>query len=189
MPPDKALWYIRQTLEGLARLHQADIVHRDIKPFNLLITDEDLVKISDFGLSRLRGEMMVTPSNLKVGSPYYAAPEQEENPNLVDARADLYAVGVLLYRLLLGFLPLEPLKKPSRFHDELDKTWDEFLFRAMAPKREQRFNSAREMIGALDELAKVWESGKDRICLEAETGRNRYPMTEEWPGKTAQSPR
>ena len=188
LPPDKALWYIRQTLEGLDRLHQAEIVHRDIKPFNLLITDEDLVKISDFGLSRLRGEMMVTPSNLKVGSPYYAAPEQEENPNLVDARADLYAVGVVLYRLLLGFLPLEPLKKPSRFHDELDKTWDDFLFRAMAPKREQRFNSAREMIGALDELAKVWESGKDRICLEAETGGNRYPMTDNGQGRRRSRP-
>jgi serine/threonine-protein kinase len=188
MPPDKALWYIRQTLEGLARLHQSEIVHRDIKPFNLLITDEDRVKIGDFGLSRLRGEMMVTPSNLKVGSPYYAAPEQEENPNLVDARADLYAVGVLLYRLLLGFLPQEPLKKPSRVHEELDKTWDAFLFRAMAPKREQRFDSAREMIGALDELAGDWESGRERICSETEIGRNYYSRTRNGRGRRRSRP-
>jgi serine/threonine-protein kinase len=105
---DKAIHYTRQTLEGLSRLHQAGIIHRDVKPYNILVTDEDTAKITDFGLSKLRGETFRGPSNLMVGSPYYAAPEQEEDPNQVDVRADLYPVGVMLYRMLTGELPIIP---------------------------------------------------------------------------------
>jgi serine/threonine protein kinase len=77
---DKAIHYTRQTLEGLACLHHAGIIHRDIKPYNILITDQDIAKICDFGLSKRRGELFEGPSNLNVGSPWYAAPEQEEKP-------------------------------------------------------------------------------------------------------------
>jgi serine/threonine protein kinase len=77
---DKAIDYTRQILVGLSRLHQAGIIHRDIKPYNILVTDQNTVKITDFGLSKLRGEDFGKPSNLMVGSPYYAAPEQEEDP-------------------------------------------------------------------------------------------------------------
>ena len=76
---DKALDYTRQTLDGLACLHDAGIYHRDIKPFNLLVTAWDTIRICDFGLSKLRGEAYAGPANLNVGSPYYAAPEQEKN--------------------------------------------------------------------------------------------------------------
>jgi serine/threonine-protein kinase len=117
---DKAIHYSRQVLRGLSRLHEAKIIHRDIKPYNMLITDEDTIKISDFGLSKLRGESFRGPSNLKVGSPYYAAPEQEEDPDQVDARADIYPVGVMLYRMLTGSLPIEPSKKLSQCNPDLD---------------------------------------------------------------------
>ena len=105
IPVDRAIGYTRQYLEGIRCLHDAGIVHRDIKPFNLLVTPRDTVKICDFGLSKLRGETDAGPGNLKVGSPYYAAPEQERDPNSVDERADLYPVGVMLYRMLTGRLP------------------------------------------------------------------------------------
>lgn len=137
--PDKALWYTSQTLEGLSCLHQAEIVHRDIKPYNLLVTDEDLIKISDFGLSRLRGETFSGPPNLKVGSPFYAAPEQEIDPDLADGRADLYAVGVMLYRMLTGRLPEGKKKGLSRFTPGLDGEWEAFLDQALALKKEERF--------------------------------------------------
>ncbi|MCU0614498.1 MAG: serine/threonine protein kinase, partial [Desulfobacterales bacterium] len=67
---DKAIHYISQILAGLARLHHAGIIHRDIKPFNILVTEQDTIKISDFGLSKLRGETFGGPRNLNVGSPF-----------------------------------------------------------------------------------------------------------------------
>ena len=72
LPLDKAVDYTRQTLDALARMHHAGIVHRDMKPFNLMLTDSGRIKVIDFGLSRLRGETgPAAPSGVKVGSPYY----------------------------------------------------------------------------------------------------------------------
>ena len=105
MEPDKVLHYGMQILDGLSCLHQAGIVHRDIKPYNILVTDQDSTKICDFGLSKLHGETRGRPRNLQVGSPFYAPPEQEQAPEEVDGRADLYSCAVMLYRMLTGALP------------------------------------------------------------------------------------
>ncbi len=161
---DKAIHYIRQVLVGLLRLHQAEIIHRDIKPYNILITDEDRVKITDFGLSKLRGETFHGPPNLRVGSPYYAAPEQEEDPDQVDARADIYPVGVMLYRMLTGVLPIEPIKKLSQSNSDLDPDWDAFIDQAIAAEREKRFASVKHMLDSLDALNSAWEEKKEKAC-------------------------
>ena len=161
---DKALHYSRQILEGLCRLHEAGIIHRDIKPYNILITDQDNVKITDFGLSKLRGETFQGPSNLMVGSPYYAAPEQEEDPNQVDVRADLYPVGIMLYRMLTGELPVDSFESLSDFNPDLDSTWDDFVLEATAHDRERRFQTAKAMLKALDGLQAAWEAKKERVC-------------------------
>ncbi|MDY6953838.1 MAG: protein kinase [Thermodesulfobacteriota bacterium] len=162
---DKTLHYTRQILDGLCRLHQAGIIHRDMKPFNILVTDQDQVKITDFGLSKLHGEVFRGPDNLMVGSPYYAAPEQEEDPNNVDVRADLYPVGVMIYRMLTGELPIDALKRLSAFNPDLDPAWDAFLLQAMAEERESRFPSAKEMLKAFDALQEAWEKKKEKVCL------------------------
>ena len=161
---DKAIHYIRQTLVGLSRLHEAEIIHRDIKPYNILITDEDRVKITDFGLSKLRGETFHGPPNLRVGSPYYAAPEQEEDPDQVDARADIYPVGVMLYRMLTGTLPIKPFKRLSQSNQDLDADWDAFIDKAIATDRQKRFASAKNMLDAFDELNLAWEEKKEKVC-------------------------
>ena len=166
---DKAIYYTRQILVGLSRLHETHIIHRDIKPYNILITDEDRVKISDFGLSKLRGETFQGPPNLRVGSPYYAAPEQEEDPDLVDARADIYSVAVMLYRMLTGTLPIEPFKRLSQVNPDLDPNWDVFIEKAIARDRVKRFASAKEMLGSLDELSSAWQEKKEKVCRMPET--------------------
>lgn len=152
--PDRVLHYGRQILSGVARLHEAGIIHRDLKPFNFLLTEEDTLKIGDFGLSLLRGESLPAPDNLKVGSPYYAAPEQERDPDRVDVRADLYSIGVTLYRLATGRLPAGKRERPSRCHPELDARWDDFLLKSTAPERTARFASAAEMLLELKTLAR-----------------------------------
>ena len=176
---DKAIHYSRQILEGLCRLHEAGIIHRDIKPYNILITDGDNVKITDFGLSKLRGETFQGPSNLMVGSPYYAAPEQEEDPNQVDARADLYPVGIMLYRMLTGQLPVESFKPLNDFNPDLDSSWDDFVLKATAQDRESRFGTAKAMLKALNGLQSAWEAKKERICetpwMWMEKGRGPAP--------------
>jgi serine/threonine-protein kinase len=161
---DKAIHYTRQILEGLSRLHQAGIIHRDIKPYNILVTDQDTIKITDFGLSQLRGETFQGPRNLMVGSPYYAAPEQEEDPNQVDVRADIYPVGIMLYRMLTGALPINSFRRLSECNPDLDTDWDGFLLKAIARDRESRFDSAKEMLKALDGLEIAWEEKKEKVC-------------------------
>jgi len=161
---DKVIHYIRQTLEGLACLHHTGIIHRDIKPFNILITEQDTVKICDFGLHKLRGELFGGPPNLKVGSPWYAAPEQEEAPDGVNFSADIYSVGIMLYRMLTGRLPRENPDTPSRHNPDMDEKWDAFILKSIAPQSSRRFTSATEMLAVLENLDSDWQKKKERMC-------------------------
>lgn len=166
---DKAIGYSHQTLTGLACLHGAGIIHRDIKPFNLLVTAHDTIKICDFGLSKVRGETYSGPTNLNVGSPYYAAPEQEKNPDGVDQTADLYPVGIMLFRMLTGCLPdAHPgernYRPPSVLNADLDEKWDDFLARAMASDPQNRFPNADGMLQALEKLTLHWDRYKEKSC-------------------------
>jgi len=151
--------YLDQTLRGLERLHFAGIIHRDVKPFNLMITNDDRVKIIDFGLSRVRGEEKMLITGMQVGSPYYAAPEQERNPQEADLRADLYSAGVLGYRMLTGHLFTSSEKRPDldMLRPEVRKPWEEFLQKSSAKLPENRFENATTMRLALDELPVIQE--------------------------------
>jgi len=170
---DRAVDYTRQVLDGLARLHFGGVIHRDVKPFNLLITEDDRVQIGDFGLSKLRGERFGGPSNLKIGSPFYTAPEQESTPDDVGPAADLFSVGVMLLRMLTSRLPEGASHPPSRMNPDLDPSWDEFFKKAAAPRPEDRFDSAAQMKTALETLYAAWQKRQERICtIDAAPGRN-----------------
>ncbi len=164
LPVERAAGFGLQILAGLARLHHAGIVHRDIKPFNILLTVDDQVKICDFGLSRLRGEKFGGPSTLKVGSPFYAPPEQEVNPDRVGFSADLFATGVMLYRMLTGRLPEDPLQPASRCQPDLDSAWDRFLSRALAPDPAARHQQADAMGAELAALLSGWRENWADTC-------------------------
>jgi serine/threonine-protein kinase len=153
---DLAVDYIRQTLAGLHRLHAAGIVHRDIKPYNLLLTEDDTIKITDFGLSKLRRETSEAHGNLRIGSPYYTAPEQFEDPARASYQSDLYSVGVILHRLLTGLLTEADRTTKIPSTSGLDSQWDDFLQKTTAHDPRKRFSSAKEMMAALDKLARSW---------------------------------
>ncbi|MEE4243360.1 MAG: protein kinase [Desulfopila sp.] len=164
---NKAFEYLRQTLFGLERLHFAGIVHRDIKPYNLMITTDDRIKIIDFGLSRVRGEEKMAIPGMQVGSPYYAAPEQERTPEKADERSDLFSVAVLACRLLTGQLPNHRLQEqalPSSLNSELNSDWDAFLLRASSPQQAERYESARDMRLALEEIHAAWARHTKKSC-------------------------
>lgn len=170
LPLPRACRYAAQTLDALARMHHAGVIHRDVKPFNIMVTAEDDVKLIDFGLSRLRGETQRLPRGVKVGSPYYAAPEQERDPDAADGRADLFAVGVMLFRMLTGVLPTDEsfggrIPRVSKRHADLDTAWDDFFARAMARDPAARFADARTMAAELDALVAAWRQRVDAVCL------------------------
>lgn len=171
LPLPDAARYALQTLGGLARLHHAGIVHRDVKPFNLLITGEDQIKIADFGLSKARGERTAAPPGLKVGSPFYAAPEQAQDPESAGPAADIYSLAVTLYRMLTGVLPAWPMTGdalPHRLSLDLDSAWNDFFARALSPDPGKRHRDARSMATELTVLVDLWRERVKRACrLEA----------------------
>ena len=95
-----------QALAALAHAHSLGVVHRDLKPANLMFTESGTVKIMDFGIARVVGTEHLTSAGFMMGTPAYMAPEQVLGED-IDARADLYAMGVVLYHLLTGQLPFK----------------------------------------------------------------------------------
>ena len=158
----------QQVLEGLAAAHDKKIVHRDVRPENLFLAQirgEEVLKILDFGISRRYGDSaestLTTPGTL-LGNAAYLAPEQLYEGGSVDHRTDLYATGILLYRLLTGRLPFEAKgsallieivekqpPSPSARRSELTTDVDRVILKALSKKAEDRFQSADAMAEAL----------------------------------------
>ncbi|MFJ2027087.1 serine/threonine-protein kinase [Streptomyces sp. NPDC087897] len=107
LPLGEALRYTAEILDALAASHDSGLVHRDVKPANVMVTVAGSVKVMDFGIARALDAQhtALTGTGFIVGTPHYMAPEQFESGNLVDARSDLYAVGIILFQLLTGSVP------------------------------------------------------------------------------------
>jgi serine/threonine protein kinase len=150
---EKVLQYGVQMLDGLDYLHHRQIVHRDIKPHNILVTDEDRVKICDFGMALVSGVSFAGPPNMQIGSPYYTPPEQQKNPHQVDRRADCYSAAVLLYRMLTGSLPGMQSFPLSLINPRYDEQWDQFFHIGLQWDPDKRFQSAAEMKESLQNLS------------------------------------
>lgn len=166
LPPRRAMRYIRQALDGLERLHYDGIIHRDIKTDNLLITEDDCVKIVDFGLSRIPGNAMRFPDRLKIGTPYYAPPEQEIDPENVDARSDLFSLGMLSWRLLTGVIPVYQWadRSPGDINPVLGRAWDVFLRTSVQYDPDRRFQDAGSMRTAAESAFADWLANMEASC-------------------------
>jgi non-specific serine/threonine protein kinase len=106
LPIDEAIEITRQITEGLARAHAKEIVHRDIKPANVMVVEDSLVKIVDFGLAKLRGRTQLTKEGSTLGTVAYMSPEQTQGIEL-DQRTDVWALGVVLYEMVTGKQPFQ----------------------------------------------------------------------------------
>ncbi|HEX7185409.1 MAG TPA: protein kinase [Thermoanaerobaculia bacterium] len=104
LPVEEAVDIARQVAQGLAKAHRQGIVHRDVKPANLMLTTDGVVKILDFGIAKLAGEAGITRTGVSIGTPAYMSPEQARGA-AVDHRTDLWSLGVVLYEMLTGRRP------------------------------------------------------------------------------------
>ncbi|MFJ6884390.1 protein kinase [Streptomyces californicus] len=179
MPADKALKVTADVLAALETSHEMGLVHRDIKPGNVMMTKRGVVKVMDFGIARAMqsGVTSMTQTGMVVGTPQYLSPEQALGRG-VDARSDLYSVGIMLFQLLTGRIPFDadsPLAiayahvqeepvAPSSINRSVTPAMDALVARALKKNPNERFPSAAAM---RDEIARV---------LNASGGHTGAPM-------------
>jgi serine/threonine-protein kinase len=165
----RGLDYIIQAADGLDVAFKAGVVHRDIKPQNILISNKGVVKIADFGLSRSSNTPTITTSDKFMGTAYYSSPEQMQHGHDADTRSDLYSLAVVLYESLVGRPPFsgdtvvdiifkhlhDPV--PSIYHERPDMPpeIDAFMQRAMAKSPAARFQTPHEFIIALEAIQQI----------------------------------
>jgi tRNA A-37 threonylcarbamoyl transferase component Bud32 len=157
LSPGDALGLVPQICGALQFAHDAGVVHRDVKPENILLDRSGGVKIADFGLAKLlepdrADAVSLTVSGAVMGTPAYMAPEQIERPLDVDHRADIYAVGVVFYEMLTGELPLGRFDPPSS-KVRMDVRFDEVVLRALEKEPTRRYQLASEVSADLKGLA------------------------------------
>ncbi len=165
-PINVTIEYARQILSALRFAHRHGIVHRDIKPHNVLVDGEGRVKVTDFGIARA-GTSQMTETGSIVGTAQYLSPEQARGGE-VDPRSDLYSLGVVLYELLTGKTPFDgetPVeiamkhlstapKPPSKLRPDVPPELDMVVLRALAKSPDDRYQSADEMEADLERVAR-----------------------------------
>jgi eukaryotic-like serine/threonine-protein kinase len=173
LPIADAITTAQCLLEALVYAHGKGIVHRDIKPANLIRegAGAGVVKVTDFGIAKIKeggtgsGQTVLTKSGFLLGTPHYMSPEQIREPKDAGAKSDVYSSGVVLYEMLTGALPFNSRslpklidaiyrgeKQPPRaFRPEIDAELEAIVLRAMHPRMDQRYESARQFFEALEE--------------------------------------
>ena len=158
-------------LEALVYAHGKGIVHRDIKPANLIREKAGSVKVTDFGIAKIKeggagpGQTVLTKSGFLLGTPHYMSPEQIREPKDAGAKSDVYSSGVVLYEMLTGQLPFNSRslpklidaiyrgekQAPSALRPEIDGELEAIILRAMHPRADERYETARQFYDALEE--------------------------------------
>ncbi len=169
MPLDAALPLLKQMLTAFADAHSAGVIHRDIKPANIMLTPDDVVKVTDFGIAKMRKQdtgKTVTQGG-QGGTLKYMSPEQISNISEVDYTSDVYALGMVAYQMLVGRLPFSEeetdfdimrkvvegkLPPPSEYAEDLPEELVELIVTATAQRQKNRYQSTDEMMAVIEEF-------------------------------------
>ena len=162
----EALHFALQILRALQHAHDKGIVHRDIKPHNIMLLQNGAIKVTDFGIAHFaRSEVSPTIGDRAIGSVHYISPEQAMGDN-TDEKSDLYSVGVMLFEMLTGMLPFDadtavsvaikqiqtPAARPRTINPDIPEGLEEITLRAMQKDSSRRYQSAAEMIADIEKF-------------------------------------
>ncbi len=161
----KALSIAKQVSEGLEAAHRLGVVHRDLKPGNIMIDKMGEARIMDFGIARSLEAKGITATEVMIGTPAYISPEQAEGQD-VDQRSDIYSFGIILYEMVTGRLPFEgntPLSvcmkhkaelppNPRKIDPQIPENLSRLILKCLEKDREMRYQNAGELLSALDSV-------------------------------------
>lgn len=171
IPEKRAIPILTQILNGLGFAHQRGILHRDIKPSNVIVDKNDNVKILDFGIARVMGEQGLTRTGQNIGTVYYMSPEQVRAEKDIDARSDIFSLGITFYEMLTGRTPYnvdtasdytimdeivnKPLDNPRKYYEYISDLTITVLQVMTKKRREDRFASCEAVLNALQGMGPV----------------------------------
>jgi len=182
LPPEQVVDISANVADGLWFAHQQDIVHRDVKPSNIMVLKGGIAKITDFGIARLPNSAVKTMTGLILGSPRYMSPEQVIGKT-IDARSDIFSLGVVLYEALTGIAPFDgdnvnaimyatvntTPPPPSAHNRHVPAMLDLIVAKAMAKLLEDRYQSIKEFADDLREVRRQMDSNRPAAALKAST--------------------
>ncbi len=166
MEQGRAVNLALQVADALHYAHTKGIIHRDVKPDNIMVMEDDEVKVTDFGIARCAGSSIKTQAGVSMGTPKFMSPEQATGKK-VDARTDIYSLGVVLFNLVTGHFPFDAGNigefallqqsappRPSSFFPEILPALEAVILKAIQKNPEDRYESAMEMASALGAIAR-----------------------------------
>src|SRR4029079_4520676 len=182
LTPDAVVDIITQVADGLWFAHQQDIVHRDVKPSNIMVMKGGVAKITDFGIARLPNSAVKTMTGLILGRPRYMSPEQVIGKT-IDARSDIFSLGVVLFEALTGVAPFDgdnvnaimyatvntTPPSPSSHNRNVPAMLDLIVAKAMAKLLEDRYQTIKEFADDLREVGRRMDWGRPATALKAST--------------------
>ena len=172
IPINETIGYIKQILRALRHAHERGIVHRDIKPQNIMLLDDGTIKVMDFGIAHVSNFETITMTDTAIGSVHYISPEQAKGQQ-TDEKSDIYSTGVMLYEMVTGQLPFTgetPVsvalkqvqsnpRRPSEVNPNVSRGMEQIILKAMRKDPDERYQHAKEMLVDI----KILEDNKDWV--------------------------
>lgn len=179
LPVDKVVDLTKQVAQALDHAHKNDIIHRDIKPQNILLSKNGVAKVTDFGIARAVSSATITHTNSVMGSVHYFSPEQARG-GLTGEKSDIYSLGIVMYEMITGALPFsgespisvalkhlqDDFEEPRHLNENIPQSVENVILRSLAKDVNQRYDSASEMIHDLETCLHPQRLWEPKLVLE-----------------------